>query len=193
MSDPPEHLPPHPATLGPPAEHLPPNPANFGRPAEHLPPNPANFGRPPGPRVQPVDLRDYVSFDQTAARRVRVLATDVLTIDLWCLEPWQDTEVLHYEDVDVVYTVIGGNGWFMADHGDVGLGPLGAMLIPATVAHGISNRTADPLVVLASGSPPDGPGGVVETSEPVERTDGAVHRLGGRRSLADRVRGFIGA
>ncbi len=161
-------------------------------PHEHLAPNPATFDRPSGPRVQPVDLRDYASFDRAAARRVRVLATDVLTIDLWCLEPWQDTEVLRYEDVDIAYTVIGGNGWFVTEQGEVGLGPLGAMLIPATVTHGISNRTADPLVVLASGSPPDTPVGVVETDEPVERTDGAVHRQNERRSLADRVRGLIG-
>lgn len=141
--------------------------------------------------VQPVDLRDYAAFDRAAARRVRVLATDVITVDLWCLEPWQDTRVLHYEDVDVVYTIIGGHAWFATDQGELGLGPLGAILVPAGVAHGIGNRTADPLIVLASGSPPDVPGSTVKTDEPVERTNGAVHRPGGRRSLADRVRGLI--
>ncbi|MFN2557919.1 MAG: hypothetical protein ABR592_13825 [Nitriliruptorales bacterium] len=140
--------------------------------------------------VRPVDLRDYATFDPAAARRVRVLATDVLTVDLWCLEPWQDTDVLHYVDVDLAYTVIGGNGWFVTDQGEVGLGPLGAMLVPAGVAHGISNRTADPLIVMASGSPPDVDS--IKTDEPVERTNGAVRRPGGRRSLTGRLRGLIG-
>ncbi len=146
----------------------------------------------PVARVLAVDLRDYASFDQASARRVRVFATDVLTVDLWCLEPWQDTDVLHDEEVDVVYTVIGGNAWFVTDQGEIGLGPLGAMLIPAGVAHGIANRTADPLIVLASASPPDTPGGVVRTDEPVERTNGAVNPGKGKRSLADRLRALIG-
>lgn len=147
----------------------------------------------PPDAVRPVDLRDYAAFDRAGARRIRVLATDVLTVDLWCLEPWQDTHVLSYEDVDVVYTVLGGNAWFATDQGELGLGPLGAILVPARVAHGIGNRTADPLVVLASGSPPDVPAGTVTTDEPVERKNGAVHRPGGgRRPLADRLRGLIG-
>lgn len=141
--------------------------------------------------VRPVDLRDYAAFDRAAARRVRVLATDVLTLDLWCLEPWQDTKVIHYEDVDVAYTVIGGSAWFVTDQGELGLGPLGAILVPAGVAHAIGNRTADPLIVLASASPPDLPGETVKTDEPVERTNGAVHRPEERSSLADRVRGLI--
>ncbi len=147
---------------------------------------------PPVASVQPVDLRDYAAFDQAAARRVRVLATDVLTVDLWCLEPWQDTDMLRHEDIDVVYTVIGGNAWFVTDQGELGLGPLGAMLIPAGVAHGIANHTADPLIVLAAASPPDVPGSVVRTDEPVERTNGAVHLREAGRSLADRMRAFIG-
>ncbi len=141
--------------------------------------------------VQPVDLRDYAAFDREAARRVRVFATDVITVDLWCLEPWQDTHVLHYADVDVVYTVIGGNAWFATDQGELGLGPLGAILIPSGVAHGIGNRTADPVIVLASASPPDEGGGTLMTDEPVEHTDGAVYRPGRRPSLAARVRGLI--
>ncbi len=142
---------------------------------------------PPTPSVRPVDLRDYAAFDRAAAKRIRVLATDVLTVDLWCLEPWQATGVLRYDDVDVAYTVLGGNAWFVTDQGELGLGPLGAILIPSTVAHGMHNRTADPLVVLAAGSPPDVPAARVTTDEPVEVTDGAVNR--GRHGRALRLRG----
>lgn len=126
--------------------------------------------------VRPVDLRDYAAFDPDAARRVRVLASDVLTVDLWCLEPHQTTEALHYDEVDVAYTVLGGTGWFVTDEGEIGIGPLGAILIPAGVAHGIANRIVDPLVVLATGSPPDVAADEVTTDGPVEVTDGAIHR-----------------
>lgn len=154
-------------------------------------PSAEDMGGGPLASVRAVDLRDYAAFDRAAAHRVRVFATDVLTVDLLCLEPWQDSDVLHYKDVDTVYTVIGGNAWFVTDQGELGLGPLGAILVPSGVAHGIGNRTADPVIVLASGSPPDVSGGTVTTDEPVEGTNGAVHRPGGRRSLADRVRGLI--
>lgn len=139
--------------------------------------------------MRPVDLRDYAAFDPAAPRRVRVLATDVLTVDLWCLEPRQSTEALTYDEVDVAYTVLGGNAWFVTEDGELGLGPLGAMLVPSGVAHGIDNRTADPLVVLASGAPPDVPADEVTTDEPVGRGGEAVWQPGERRGLLDRLRG----
>lgn len=139
-------------------------------------------------RVRPVDLRDYADFDREHARRVRVLATEVLTVDLWCLQPDQSTDVLNYADTDVVYTVLGGNAWFVTDEGELGLGPLGAMLVPAGVVHGFDNRTADPLIVVASGSPPDVPADEVTTDEPVDDADEAVFRPGDGTSLRERIR-----
>jgi mannose-6-phosphate isomerase-like protein (cupin superfamily) len=104
-------------------------------------------------QVRPVDLRDYVQFSTTDARRVRVHATAHLALDLWCLEPRQATAALHLEE-DVTYTVIGGRSWFVTEEGEVGLDPMGSMLVPAGVAHGFENRSADPLIVVASQSPP---------------------------------------
>jgi mannose-6-phosphate isomerase-like protein (cupin superfamily) len=54
----------------------------------------------------------------------------------------------------VAYTVVGGRSWFVTDVGEVGLDPLGAMLVPAGVVHGIDNRAPDPLIVVAVSSPP---------------------------------------
>lgn len=142
----------------------------------------------PAQRVRPVDLRDYADFDEDRAYRVRVLATDVLTIDLWCLQPNQSTEVLRHDETDVVYTVLGGNAWFVTDEGELGLGPLGAMLVPAGVAHGFDNRTVDPLIVVASGSPPDVPADEVTTDQPVEETDQAIYRPGEKPTLRERIR-----
>jgi quercetin dioxygenase-like cupin family protein len=119
------------------------------------PPEPSADGDPdPAPSVRPVDLRDYVDFSRGEATRVRVFASDHLALDLWCVEPQQATPVLHLPDRDVTYTVVGGRSWFVTDDGEVGLDPLGAMLIPAGIVHGIDNRAPDPLIVVAVSSPP---------------------------------------
>lgn len=114
----------------------------------------------------PVDLRDHVDFSPEAARRVRVVASSRLALDLWCLEPGQATPVLLHDAVDVTYTVLGGRSWFVTDEGEIGLDPLGAMLVPAGTAHGIDNRAPDPLIVVAVSSPPDAADTLVEVAAP---------------------------
>jgi len=126
----------------------------------------------PAPQVRPVDLRDYVRADGDPAQRVRVFATDHLAVDLWCIDPQAATPVLDLPTEDVVYTVLGGRSWFVTDDGDVGLDPLGAVLIPAGVIHGIDNRAPDPLIVVAVSSPPSPQG----EDPPVVRSDAAVRR-----------------
>lgn len=110
----------------------------------------------PVTRVQPVDLRDYADFRRGPATRVRVFRTDHLAVDLWCLEPGSSTGVQHLVEHDVVYTVIGGRPWFVTDDGEVGLDPMGAMLVPADTVHGIDNRMPDPVIVLALVAPGGG-------------------------------------
>ncbi len=105
--------------------------------------------------VLPVDLRDWVRFDTGAAVHVRVMTSEMLALDLWCIEPQQATEPLHLPGSDVTYTVLAGRSWFVTDEGEVGLDPLGSMLVPAGTVHGIDNRAPDPLIVLAVSSPPD--------------------------------------
>jgi quercetin dioxygenase-like cupin family protein len=109
---------------------------------------------PGGGSALPVDLRDWVRFSTDAAVRVRVQRTDTLAVDLWCIEPQQATTVLRAEG-DVTYTVLAGRSWFVTEDGDIGLDPLGSMLVRRGVAHGIDNRAPDPLIVLAVSSPPD--------------------------------------
>jgi quercetin dioxygenase-like cupin family protein len=129
-------------------------------------------GAAPPPGVVPVDLRDYVDFSRDQARRVRVLATDALALDLWCLEPGQATPVLRLASQDVVYTVVGGRSWFVTDEGEVGLDPMGSLLVPSGVVHGIDNRGVDPLIVVASVTPP----GAERPASPVA-TEAAAVRL----------------
>jgi quercetin dioxygenase-like cupin family protein len=144
----------------------------------------------PAPAVVPVDLRDYVEFSVERARRVRVLATDALAVDLWCLEPGQATPVLRLASQDVAYTVLGGRSWFVTDEGEVGLDPMGSLLVPAGVVHGIDNRGVDPLIVVVAVTPPGG-----ERPAPPVATDAAAVRLEepGPNPLARAWRAVMGA
>ncbi len=131
-------------------------------PADHVVDAPVT-GQP-----RPVDLRDYVDFSREEARRTRVFATSRLAHDLWCIEPQQATPVLQYADVDVTYTVIGGRSWFVTEEGEIGLDPMGALLVPAGVVHGIDNRGADPLIISATSAPCDDVGEDAPVSDDAE-------------------------
>lgn len=122
--------------------------------------------------VVPVDLRDYVDFSRHEARRIRALATERFAVDLWCLEPGQATPVLLLKDQDASYTVVGGRSWFVTDEGEIGLDPMGTLLVPGGVAHGIDNRGADPLIVVATVAPP----GPERPARPVADDAAAIRR-----------------
>ena len=102
-----------------------------------------------------VDLRDYVAFDRTAPVTRRVLTTDVVAIDLVCLEPQQVIGARAFPTADVVYTVIGGRAWIVTDETEVTLEPLQSVIVPASVPHGVRNDSPDPLILQAVVSPPD--------------------------------------
>lgn len=138
--------------------------------------------------VMPVDLRDWVDFSMDEARRVRVFRTAALQQDLWCVEPQQATEVLRYDDTDVTYTVLAGRAWFITEQGDAGLDPLASLLVPAGVTHGIDNRAADPLVVLAVGAPP---GDLIEVDEPLTRLGAAIRDSDTTGGIGTRLRKFL--
>jgi mannose-6-phosphate isomerase-like protein (cupin superfamily) len=94
-----------------------------------------------------VDLRDYVAFDRNRAVRSRVYETDLVAMDMLCLEPGQQLGARTYEEADAVYTVIGGRAWVVTDDSEVALEPLQAVLVPAGTPHGIRNDAADPLLL----------------------------------------------
>lgn len=148
-------------------------PPGWGQVATGVPESAGAGERHAPEQVRPVDLRDYVRFDPQRPVRVRVLATGTLRSDLWCLEPRQSTVELRYPGTDVSYAVVGGTAWFTTDEGELGLGPLGAILVPAGVGHAIHNRTVDPTVVLAS-SPASPEDEEPLTDAPVADTSQAV-------------------
>lgn len=147
------------------------------------------------PAVRPVDLRDYVDFSLGDATKVRVFETPNLALDLWCIEPQQATPVLHAPEEDITYTVLGGRSWFVTDDGEIGLDPLGSMLVPAGVVHGIANHAPDPLIVVAVSAPPspqgeDAPVSTDAQAVRLEEPEGLLRRvmdrlLGGREGTTE--------
>lgn len=139
--------------------------------------------------VRPVDLRDWVDFDRSHATRVRVFRTDALSQDLWCLEPQQATAVLRHGEADITYTVLGGRAWFVTEQGEAGLDPLASLLVPAGVTHGIDNRGADPLIVLAVAGPPSDD---EQPGRPLTTLAEAVRPADTTGTVGSRLRRFIG-
>ncbi len=151
-------------------------------------------GAPPPPPdgFEPVavDLRDYVTFDLAGATGRRVYATDVLAVDVVCLEPHQLIEARTFPTADAIYTVLGGIAWLVTDEAEVTLTALQAVWIPAGVPHGVRNDAPDPLILQVVISPPDeAPEAVLgpATSEPTDRDLGA-----GPPGLLTRLRRALG-
>lgn len=119
------------------------------------------------------DLRDYVDFSLETPVGRRVFATDVLAVDVLSLEPGQTTGVRAFGTADLVYTVVAGLAWLVTEGHEVTLQPLQAALVPAGVAHGLRNDSADPLIVQAVSSPPD------EAPQPPHGPVGRATQVGG--------------
>ena len=109
------------------------------------------------PAFEPVavDLRDYVDFDLAAASGRRIFTTDVVAVDLVCLEPGQVIDVRTLAGADAIYTVLGGRVWVVTDEVEVTLEPLQAVVVPAGIPHGLRNDGIDPLILQVVVSPPD--------------------------------------
>lgn len=138
-----------------------------------------------------VDLRDYVDFDLDAAVGRRVVTTDVVAVDIVCLEPGQVIDVRTLAGADAIYTVLGGRVWVVTDETEVTLEPLQAVVIPADIPHALRNDGADPLILQVVVSPPD------EMPESVfgpliTESDEAADGRAERPRMVDRFRKVLG-
>ncbi len=138
-----------------------------------------------------VDLRDYVEFDLDLPAGRRVVESDVLALDLICLEPQQTLDARTFDTADAVYTVLAGTAWVVTDDAEVTLQPLQAIMIPSGTPHGLRNHSADPLILQVVTSPPDDvpvvPGGPTPQAV-AERAEAAA-----RPTLVDRLRRTLGS
>jgi len=142
-----------------------------------------------------VDLRDYVTFDLDGATGRRVFATDVLAVDLVCMEPGQLIQARTFATADAIYTVLGGRTWIVTDDAEVTLEPLQSLLVPAGVPHGLRNDSVDPLILQVVVSPPDeappanfGPAGL-DANEALSQDDPQAPR---KAPLVERLRRTLG-
>lgn len=142
---------------------------------------------PSKPEPRAVDLRDYVVFDLEGAAGRRVLETDVLAVDLVCLEPGQAVPPRSFATADVVYTVLGGIAWVVTDEAEVTLTPLQAVVVPAESPHAVRNDGADPLILQVLVSPPDEL--ATPSGEPVQPSAPLLDQRASRRSLRDLLGG----
>ena len=142
--------------------------------------------QPAGYEPVAVDLRDYVVFEQGEPVHRRVFATDVVAVDLVCLEPGQVVGARAFPTADAVYTVLGGRAWVVTDEAEVTLDPLQSVIIPAAVPHGVRNESPDPLILQVVVSPPDE---VPAASGPPPTPPAAATP---RPSRADRLRRALG-
>ena len=137
-----------------------------------------------------VDLRDYVDFDLDAASGRRVFTTDVVAVDLVCLEPGQVIDARTLATADAIYTVLGGRVWVVTDETQVTLEPLQAVVVPAGVPHGLRNDGIDPLILQVVVSPPDEmPESILGPVEGVRMTQQAAEE---KPSMLDRMRRVLG-
>ena len=135
-----------------------------------------------------VDLRDYVTFDLDGAAGRRVFATDVVAVDVVCLEPRQALDARTFATGDAIYTVLGGLAWVVVDEAEVTLQALQSVMVPAGVPHGLRNDSPDPLILQVVVSPPeDAP--VLQAGPVVDPRDDEAAR---RPAFVDRLRRTLG-
>lgn len=132
-----------------------------------------------------VDLRDYVVFDLAGASGRRVFATDVVAVDLVCLEPGQAVEPRTFPGADAIYVVLGGRVWIVTDEAEVTLTALQCLLVPAAVPHALRNDSPDPLILQVVVSPPD--------EAPDAVLGPAVEVVGGEAKTAEAARPGLAA
>lgn len=111
------------------------------------------------PEPSAADLRDHVAFDADRAVRSRVHETDLLAVDMVCMQPGQQLGARTYDESDALYVVVGGRAWVVTDGEEVTLDPLQSVLVPAGTPHGIRNDSPDPLLLQVVSSLPIAVGG----------------------------------
>lgn len=139
-----------------------------------------------------VDLRDYVDFDLAAAAGRRVVTTDVVAVDIVCMEPDQVVDARTLAGADVIYTVLGGRVWVVTDETEVTLEPLQAVVVPAGIPHGLRNNGADPLILQVVVSPPDEMPHSVLGPAPTAVAEKTAATAQPKRSMLDRMRQVLG-
>ncbi|MFY9269038.1 MAG: cupin domain-containing protein [Candidatus Manganitrophaceae bacterium] len=103
--------------------------------------------------MQRVNIEKIKTFSPEKMKKINLFDTQNLFCDLYCFEPGQAQKPHAHEGEDKVYYVLEGEGSFRVGTEEQAIGAHSAVLAPAGVDHGVTNRSTGRLVVLVLMAP----------------------------------------
>lgn len=102
------------------------------------------------------DLIASRRFDTAKMAKVNLFETPRMVCDLYCLEPGQSQKAHAHEGSDKVYVVMQGQGRFEVGEETADLAQGQAVVAPPGLRHGVTNASAERLVILVFMAPAPG-------------------------------------
>lgn len=103
-----------------------------------------------------VNIREHIGANVEKFYKANLFASPRLQLGLNCLEPGQSQPTHEHGGQDKFYFVVDGVGHFQVGEQSMQAGPGCAVWAPAGVAHGVSNRSQQRLVLLMGMAPAPG-------------------------------------
>ena len=95
-----------------------------------------------------------VHFADDRLQKIGLLASERLFLDLYCLQPGQVQRLHSHGDSDKIYYILQGRATIRVGAEERELLAGTAVLAAAGEAHGVANRSGDPLTLLVFMAPP---------------------------------------
>ncbi|MFQ5589064.1 MAG: cupin domain-containing protein [Nitrospiria bacterium] len=92
-------------------------------------------------------------FSAEKMKKTNLFGTERMFCDLYCFEPDQFQKVHSHKGEDKIYAVLEGEGTFQVGEDTETVGAGSAILAPAGLPHGVTNRSGARLVVLVFMAP----------------------------------------
>jgi mannose-6-phosphate isomerase-like protein (cupin superfamily) len=103
--------------------------------------------------MQRVNVASLARFADDKMQKVTLFDNPRFFCDVYCLKPGQAQRVHSHRDADKVYYVLDGRATVQVGEEEDVVEAGVAVLAPAGSAHGVSNRSADPLTLLVFMAP----------------------------------------
>jgi quercetin dioxygenase-like cupin family protein len=101
-----------------------------------------------------IRLADRAKYQPDKMAKIALASTPRAQLDLYCLEPGQSQKVHAHDGQDKVYVVLEGRGRFTLDGAEQMLEPGEALVAAAGSQHGVTNDSAQRLLLLVFMAPP---------------------------------------
>jgi quercetin dioxygenase-like cupin family protein len=103
--------------------------------------------------MQVLSLEKIKAFSSEKMKKTNLFDTERMFCDLYCFEPGQTQKPHAHEGEDKVYYVVEGEGLFRVGNEEQSIKAQSALLAPAGVEHGVTNRSSQRLVVMVFMAP----------------------------------------